>query len=355
MFPPWSPTACEMFRTNPAISCAASAMCMTRKAFRSSVKTLNYIKKRWFLFGLAAVCLITLMDGSEHVAGLGTWCKAQGGADAVIFLIFLASGLVLNNEQIREGVGDLKGTVLALGIIFLIAPAVAYGITLLPMDRGAKIGLFLVAVMPTTMSSGVVMTGAAGGNMAHALLITVLANAMSVLTIPLSLGALLGIGGEGGAAAIEKGRMMMQIAFLVLLPLLIGVGLRPKRQGLTRFFQRGVPVFNQSMILAIVWMALSGARGAVLSGGARTLQVLVLAFLFHAALLGIAFVLVKLLRIGPGRRESVIFMGGQKTLPLSVLLQTTLFPGYGLALAFCVIHHFVHLMMDGYLVHRLGR
>jgi solute carrier family 10 (sodium/bile acid cotransporter), member 7 len=315
----------------------------------------SYVKERWFLFGLVAVCAITLVDVSGHVAALGKWCKAQGGADAVIFLIFLASGLILNNEQIRKGVVDLKGTVLALVIIFLVAPAAAYAIGLLPMDGGARIGLFLVAVMPTTMTSGVVMTGAAGGNMAHALLITVLANGVSVLTIPLSLGVLLGIGGEGGAAAIEKGRMMIQIALIVLVPLLIGIVLRPRRSGLAGLLQRGVPVFNQSMILAIVWMALSGAKGAVLSGGARTLQVVVLAFLFHAVLVIIAWVLVKLLRVGPGRRESVIFMGGQKTLPLSVLLQATLFPGYGLALAFCVIHHFVHLMMDSYLIHRPAR
>ena len=320
-----------------------------------SVKALDYIKKRWFLFGLVFVSLITLIDEGESVAGLGKWCKAQGGADVVIFLIFLASGLVLNNEQIRKGLGDLKGTTLALGLIFVAAPVVAYVVTLLPINRGAAIGLFLVAVVPTTMTSGVVMTGAAGGNMAHALLITLLAHAIGVFSIPLTLGVLLGIGGEGEAVSLDKGRMMARIAFLVLFPLILGIVLRPRRPGIVRGLRKGVPVFTQSMILAIVWMGLSGARGAVLSGGAGTLQVLVLAFLFHALLLGVAFGLVRLFRVGQGRRESVIFMGAQKTLPLSVLLQTTLFPGYGLALAFCVIHHFVHLMMDGYLVQRLGR
>ncbi|MBN2033075.1 MAG: bile acid:sodium symporter [Deltaproteobacteria bacterium] len=320
-----------------------------------SVKALEYVKKRWFLFGLLLVCMITLIDESETVASLGKWCKGQGGGNAVIFLIFFASGLILNNEQISKGLGDLQGTALALVLIFVIAPIVAYALNALPMDREARIGLFLVAVTPTTMTSGVVMTGAAGGNMAHALLITVLANGMSLLTIPLSLSVLLGIGGEGGAVSIEKGKMMVQIGFLVLVPLVIGMMLRPKRPGLVGRLRKGIPVFTQSMILAIVWMGLSGARAAVLSGGGRTFQVVVFAFLFHALLLVVAFVLVKLLRIGVGRRESVIFMGGQKTLPLSVLLQTTLFPEYGLALAFCVIHHFVHLMMDGYLVHRLGR
>ena len=319
------------------------------------VKALDFIRKRWFMFGLAAVCAVTLIDVTGAVADLGKWFKSQRGADAVIFLIFLASGLVLKTEQIKKGIKDVKGTAVALVIIFVVAPAVAYASTMIPMDPGVRIGLFLVAVMPTTLTSGVVMTVAAGGNMAHALLITILANGLSVLTIPLSLELLLGIGGGGGGVPIEKGRMMAQIALLVLVPLFIGLMAKPKRPVIASSLQKGVPVFNQCMILAIVWMALSGARKAVLHGGVETLYVLVLAFLFHATLLAAAFLSTRLFHLKPGRRESVIFMGGQKTLALSILLQTTLFPEYGLALAFCVIHHFVHLMMDGYLVHRLGR
>jgi solute carrier family 10 (sodium/bile acid cotransporter), member 7 len=319
------------------------------------VKVLGFVKQRWFLFGLMMVCGVTLLDTSESIAHAGKWCKSRDGADAVIFLIFFASALILKPDQIRKGLGDFKVTAVAVTMIFVIAPVEAYGIALLPLDPGVRIGLFLVAVMPTTLTSGVVMTGASGGNMAHALLITILANALSVLTVPLSLGLLLGVGGGGGAVAIDKGKMMAQIALLVLVPLLIGLWLRPKDSRLAGFFRKVIPIFNQCMILAIVWIALSGAREAVISAGAQTLQVVVLSFVFHAVLLVVAFMFLSLFRIGPGRRESVIFMGGQKTLPLSVLLQTTLFPQYGLALAFCVIHHFVHLMVDGYLVHRLGR
>jgi sodium/bile acid cotransporter 7 len=319
------------------------------------VKVLGFAKQRWFLFALMMVCGVTLLDTSETIADAGKWCKSQGGADAVIFLIFLASGLILKADQIRKGLGDAKGTAVTLTIIFVIAPVVAYGIALLPLNHGVRIGLFLVAVMPTTLTSGVVLTGASGGNMAHALLITIIANGLAVLTVPLSLGALLGLEGQGRALPIDEGRMMVQIALLVLVPLLVGLWLRPKDSTLAGSFRRVIPVFNQCMILAIVWMALSGAREAVISGGSQTFHVVVLSFVFHALLLVLAFISLGLFRIGPGRRESVIFMGGQKTLPLSVLLQTSLFPQYGLALAFCVVHHFIHLMMDGYLVHRLGR
>ncbi len=77
-------------------------------------------------------------------------------------------------------------------------------------------------------------------------------------------------------------------------------------------------------------------------------------FLFHGVLVGSAFAATSIFKIGKNRRESVIFMGGQKTLPLSVILQVTLFPEAGIVLAVCVIHHIVHLLMDSFLVRKLA-
>ena len=38
---------------------------------------------------------------------------------------------------------------------------------------------------------------------------------------------------------------------------------------------------------------------------------------------------------------------------LSIILQVSLFPQYGMALMVCVLHHMIHLLMEGYLVGRL--
>jgi len=94
-------------------------------------------------------------------------------------------------------------------------------------------------------------------------------------------------------------------------------------------------------------------KNAIVSGGASVGIILLLVFSFHAILLATAAILIGCLKLGKGRRESVIFMGGQKTLPLSIILQVSLFPQFGLALVVCVLHHMVHLLMDGYLVGRL--
>jgi predicted Na+-dependent transporter len=53
--------------------------------------------------------------------------------------------------------------------------------------------------------------------------------------------------------------------------------------------------------------------------------------------------------------EAILFMGSQKTLPLSIILQVTMFGNYAQALMVCVVHHLVSLLLDGFLVGRLGR
>ena len=110
---------------------------------------------------------------------------------------------------------------------------------------------------------------------------------------------------------------------------------------------------NQCLVLWIVWMAISQARYAMINSGDKIGIVFLLVFSFHGILLAAAGLFTKFFNLGKGRRESVIFMGSQKTLPLSIILQVSIFPQYGLALVFCVLHHLVHLLMDGYLVEKL--
>ncbi len=318
----------------------------------------DLMKKYWFPLGLVLVVIITFADLSGRAAAAGTWLKQHHGPEATIFVIFFTSGLILNWVQIRDGVMDVKGILLALALIFVVAPALAWLTGSLPLPAGIVIGLFLVAVMPTTLSSGVVMSGAAGGNMAHALVITIVANALAVFTIPLSLTLLLHGSVESGAIAIDEASLMLKLGALVLVPLLLGLSgkallVRRLEGKALRALESGLQKLNQALILFIVWMALSRSRDAILLSGMRLAIIALLSVGFHGVMLAAAGLLVWRFRIPRGRRESVIFMGAQKTLPLSILLQVSLFPQYPDALTVCVVHHLLHLMMDGYLVDRL--
>ncbi len=316
-------------------------------------RDIRFIRKYWFLSGLVAVCLLTLADGSGVLAFFGEWVKRHHGPDLVIMFIFLFSGAALKPDQLRSGMKDVTGIWLAAVNIFFIAPLVAILFGLLPLDTGVLIGMFLVAVMPSTLSSGVVMTAAAGGNAAHALIITIVANSLAVFTIPYALSFLLMTIGEFSAVTIDKTAIMLKIAFLVVLPLSVGMMLKLFLSTIYSRMGNKISIVNQCLILFIVWIGVSQTRGMLFQSGMTVGLVVLIVFVFHGILLLSGWGLIRISGRGRGRRESILFMGGQKTLPLSIILQVSLFPHYGIALLVCVLHHIVHLMMDGYIVERL--
>ena len=313
---------------------------------------LETLKKNWFMLGLVALSVIVVLDFTGTLVAPGLWLKNHHGPDIVIVVIFILSGIALDTRQIREGLADIKGTLLALFIIFLVAPIIAYFFSLLPIETGLILGVFLVATMPTTLSSGVVMTGSAGGNMAHSLLITIIANSLAVITIPISLSFLIG-GNENQVIHIDQLSIIIKIATLVLLPLIVGIIARRLFSAQLQPILPYTSTWNQLGILIIVWMALCGGRNAIVSSLDSIILIIIIVFFFHLCLVLSALWLTKVFKIAKGKRESVIFMGGQKTLALSVILQVSLFPEFGLALVFCVVHHIVHLIMDAYLINHL--
>jgi len=313
------------------------------------------LKKYWFIFGLIIVFILTIADLTGTLSGAGKWLKSHRGPDIAIILIFFISGLMLNAEQVKQGLMDLKGFFVALVLIFIAAPIVAMVLGMAPLHTGVKVGLFLVAVMPSTLSSGVVMAGAAGGNIAHALFITITSNILAVFTIPISLGLMLSFAGDFSAVVIDSYAMMTKIALFVVLPLMMGLGINYFLKNILKRFNFYLPIANQCLILCMVWMGLSQSRHVIVNNTDTILIIFLLVFIFHGIMLLLAFLFTKQAGILPGKRESVIFMGGQKTLPLSVIIQVSIFPQYALALVVCVTHHIVHLLMDGYLAGRLSR
>ncbi|MBU8910486.1 MAG: bile acid:sodium symporter [Desulfobacterales bacterium] len=307
------------------------------------------IKKQWFLFSLVFIFAVVLLDRSNSLAKIGIILKNNHGPEIMTFLIFIVSGLLIESDQIRAGIKDIKSTLLALSVIIVFAPIAAGLLCLLPLETGVVIGLFIVAVMPTTLSSGIVMTGTAGGNMAHALFVTILSNFIGIFSIPVILSILLSLQNMEKELGIDQGAIITKLFLLVLFPLMIGIVLKSKVFKEDYLGKFKLQIINQWMIIGIVFIALAGAKQVLLGEGAAFFYLVLLVSAFHLMLLGFSFLLVKLFRVKKGHRESIIFMGSQKTLALSVMIQVTYFDEFGIALLVCVIHHIVHLMIDGYL------
>ena len=75
------------------------------------------LKKQWFLVGMVLVFAAVLLDGTLSLAKAGILLKSHHGASLVILVIFLLSGLIIEIDQIRAGIRDLKATSAALAVI----------------------------------------------------------------------------------------------------------------------------------------------------------------------------------------------------------------------------------------------
>ncbi len=307
------------------------------------------IKKQWFLLSLVLVFVAVIFDQSNSLVKIGIFLKNNHSPEGMIFLIFIISGLLIESDQIKAGIKDVQSTLLALTVIILVAPMAAGVLCIFPMETGVAIGLFIVAVMPTTLSSGIVMTGAAGGNMAHALFVTILSNFIGIFSIPVILSILLSFLHQEKELVIDQGAIITKLILLVLFPLIIGIVARAKVFNAEKLGKFKLQIINQWMIIGVVFISLAGAKQVLLGKGTAFFYILVMVSVFHLMLLGVSFLLVKIFKVEKGRCESVIFMGSQKTLALSVMIQVTYFNEFGIALLVCVSHHIVHLMVDGYL------
>ncbi len=185
--------------------------------------------------------------------------------------------------------------------------------------------------------------------------ITIISNILAVFTIPVSLGLMLSFAGDFSSVVIDSYAIMTKNVFFVVLPLIMGFVINYFLKYILNRFSFYLQIANQCLILCMVWMGLSQSRQVIVNNTDMIGIIFFLVFVFHAIMLVLAFLFTKQAGILPGKRESVIFMGGQKTLPLSIIIQVSVFPQYALALVVCVTHHIVHLMMDGYLAGRLSR
>lgn len=306
------------------------------------------IRDQWFLVGILLVTTITLWDWSNIPVSAGKYLRSLHGNEIGIVLIFILSGLELQGSHLFEASKDWKALLLTIASIFILAPLLAWCLSFLSASDEIKTGLFLISIVPTSLASGVVMAGAVGGSVALALLTTIIANALSVLVIPGYLQIF-----ANTEVAVPTSKISFNLFVLVVIPLISGMILRKIFTSAVSKIPFRLNILSRLIVLGLMFMGVAEGRKSILGNGAKIFEALILVVLLHLLLCGVDWMILRLLRWDRSRSMSIFFMGIQKTLPLSVWLQSTLYPTFGLTLAVCVFYHIVQLSIDSYWVSRL--
>lgn len=327
-----------------------------------------------------------------RAADLGVTSVATAG-------IFLISGLSLKREEAMRALKSWKEVTFGLLSILLITPLLAAPLAAsFPLEpRALATGLGVFFCMPTTLSSGVALTTAAGGDAALALLLTVSSNLLGVLTAPWAVATLLsGVAVGGGAAAgkaaaataatiaIDPLPLLQALAKTVAAPLVLGAVLRSLSFNRKRSFanfadlnKRRLSYLSAALLATVPWSQVSRA---VAGGAAPPLVPLAAAaaagLALHCGLLLFNLAAVQLLRLGGDDPEqalrakiALVVCTSQKTLTVAVPAVAALYASSGkgggasaasagalaaTAMMPIVLLHMLQTALDGFLVARVA-
>ncbi|ODH46839.1 hypothetical protein GX48_07043 [Paracoccidioides brasiliensis] len=289
-----------------------SAAPVQQEAKRPSLPThiAKFILHQWLIIGFGLACLLAYLF--PEVAKHGGIIKAEYSIlyGAVAF-IFLMSGLSIAKDKLLKHVLNYRLHVKTQAVSFLMIPAIMCGLVRLidvtdhagKIDRAVLAGYIVLSCLPTTIASNVVMTRAAGGDEAAALLEVFLANVLGPFITPGWAVTLM-----PRTTAFEvwqesnkdlKGMyesVFKRLGLSVFLPLVVGQAVRWLWAEKTVWAMQKLHLAKLSTVclILVIWASFSTcfSTGALKSLSSQTLIfIMLLNVSFYIALTGISFLI----------------------------------------------------------------
>ncbi len=317
-----------------------------------------FLARNWFVLSLPTVVLLAWV-----IPGLG----AGGGplhpevtTRWAVAAIFLAQGLTLPVAALRQGAGHWRLHLPVQAFTFLVFPLLGLALDAaigrhLPADL--RLGFLFLCVLPSTVSTSVVLTGIAGGNTVGAIFNAALSNVLGVFITPLWVAWLM----EKGGGVQPLGPVLQDLFLLLLLPLGVGQLLRAGLAGWAERRKRALGNACSGLILFLVFAAFcNSVRDGLWQAYPATLLARAVAGVGAVFLLatGLVLLLARLTGLGRADRIAATFCAPQKTIASGIPLAKAIFgahPGLGLILLPILLYHPLQLLACGLLADRLAR
>ncbi|RZI83359.1 MAG: bile acid:sodium symporter [Rubrivivax sp.] len=312
----------------------------------------------WFLIGMVAAVLLASLAPQLGRTG-GTLHLDQIG-NVGIFAVFFLHGMGLSTDSLRQGASRWRLHLVVQVFTFVAFPLWWWLLSLafgghLPHDL--LLGFFYLAVLPSTVSSSVTMTGLARGNVAAAILNATLSTLLGVFLTPML--ASLVFGDHGGTGHdMELGDTMLKVARLLLLPFVLGQALRPWLGDFFKRIKSKTTLVDKGVILLLVWCSFSDsvADGLWTKHGLGLIGLtLVGAALFLFPMLWFTKRVAKAMGFPVEDEIVAVFCGSKKTLASGVPMARLLFggdPALGVLVLPIMFYHQLQLLVCSVMARR---
>ncbi len=311
-----------------------------------------------FLIGLVVAVVLGFVvpgPGSRH-----GFLQPEVSGNAGIALILFFQGLGLALEKIKSGAANWRLHLVVQSFTFAVFPVVGLALDgaipwIFPgQPQAVHDGFLYLCVLPSTISTSVVLTALAGGNTAGALFNAAFSNILGVLVTPVLVHLLMQKTGQTG----HFGPLLLKITMLTLLPFGLGMALRPTLKTLVDRYKLWMGRLSNGVILFIVYSAFCESVEQQIwhrYGGVLTAQVCSLVVFLFGLMSLLVWGTCRLLRLNREDFIAAYFCSVKKTLAMGVPLAMLIFgdrPDLTLILLPIMFYHPLQLFVNGLLANR---
>jgi len=322
---------------------------------------MNALKNQGLTLALLGACALAFLY--PELGARGGLLRTELTTKIAVAAAFFLQGLSLRGRQLIHSATRFRVMLFCQSWIFALCPAIMIGIAFVTapwVHPGIRDGLLYLSVLPTTISSAIILTASFRGDAATALFNSTLANLLGVVITPLWCSALFSNAGEQLPPLFS---LISKIALLVILPIIVAQVLRPRFRDTIEARKPLIRSLSNAMIIFIVFASFCNS---VASGMWATLPLSSIA----AALL---FSLVYLLLISslvwtssaiadPDRSQRIaaFFCGSQKTLAAGAPMASIIFAQsspatQGLIILPLILYHSLQLFLAGIVGPKLAK
>ncbi|MGM0440208.1 MAG: bile acid:sodium symporter family protein [Chlamydiota bacterium] len=325
---------------------------------------MRYLARDWF-----TVCLLLTPLAAWAWPELGTTTGGLLPAETIntvgISIIFLLSGLCIRVKSFIKTLPRLKLHLYIQLFCFGIFPLVVvvmqrYVFGFIGFHPYIVKGIFILACLPTTISSCVVLTSLAGGDRASALFNGILSNLLGIFLSPVLVSIIFDI--DNGEIALHPLGIIQKLIYMVLIPMVIG-------QTIYRIFKKYLEKHTQQLhrtssiiLIFIIYSVFCDTfldLKALESPVREISWLIVVLLIYHLIFLMLSYYTSKPFNLKPRDRKALLFTAPQKTLAMGMpliiaILRTGTFgplavelPMFALPL---LLYHHIQLIVAGFII-----
>jgi sodium/bile acid cotransporter 7 len=315
-------------------------------------------KRDWFFIGMLVAAVLAWVYPSPGAQG--GWLYPEILTKAGVALIFFLHGMSLSFEAMKQGAMNWRLHAFIQIAVFLFFPAI--GLVLMVGTYGwlsddLRLGLFYLCALPSTVSSSIALTAAAGGNVPGAVFNATLSSLLGIFLTPLWIKMVW----QGSGVSMPLGSVVLDLTLWILLPLIVGQILRRWLAAWARRNKSWIGVIDRLTILLLIYTSFCDSfvfgvwtkHGIVVVVASAIISVVI----FYFVLFVLGWVSD---RLGFNREDRIaaLFCGSKKSMATGVPMAQLMFganPALGLILLPIMIYHPFQLIVGGILANKWAK